>query len=121
MQVKLDLNDKGNVHSADGYRIEDRGRGDGPSAGPASAGLLGSGNRPITDAGLRSLGKSTTLQELYLDNTKITDEGFAQVKELPNLEVVAVSGTQVTGAGLVHVKSAEEPAGAESQQVRRHR
>jgi hypothetical protein len=104
LQVKLDLNDKGNVHSADGTesKIEDAEMIH--FQGLHQLAYLDLGNRPITDEGLRSLGKSATLQELYLDDTKITDEGFAQVKEFPNLEVVAVSGTQVTGAGLVHVK-----------------
>ncbi len=104
LQVKLDLNDKGNVHSADGIesKIEDAGMVH--FQGLHQLAYLDLGKRPITDAGLRSLGKSTTLQELYLDDTKITDEGFALVKDFPNLEVVAVSGTQVTSAGLVHVK-----------------
>jgi hypothetical protein len=104
LQVKLDLNDKGNVFSADGTesKIEDAGMVH--FQGLHQLANLDLSSRPITDAGLKSLGKSTALQELYLFDAKITDAGFAQVKEFPNLEVVGVSGTQVTGAGLVHVK-----------------
>jgi len=105
LNVKLDLNDKGNVHSADGSESKIEDAGIVHLQGLHQLSYLDLCNRPITDGGLRSLGKSVTLQELYLDHTKITDEGFSLVKELPNLEVIAVSGTKVTSAGLSHVKA----------------
>jgi len=104
LKVKLDLNGKGNVHSADGAEstIEDAGMVH--FQGLHQLASLDLSNRTITDAGLKSHGKSTALQELYLEGARITDEGLAQVKEFPNLEVLVVSGTQITGAGLEHVK-----------------
>ncbi len=104
LKVKLDLNGKGNVHSADATESTLDDVGMAHLKGLHQLASLDLTGRPITDAGLQALGKSTTLQELYLENTKVTDAGFAQVKEFPNLEVVSVEGTGVTGAGLENVK-----------------
>lgn len=103
-KVKLDLNDKGNVHSADGTETALEDADLVHFQGLHQLATLDLSTRPITDAGLKSIGKSSTLVELYLDQTRITDEGLAHVKGFPNLEVLVVSGTQITGAGLEHVK-----------------
>jgi hypothetical protein len=104
LKVKLELNDKGNVYTADATEatIEDSGMKH--FRGLHQLVSLDLSDRPITDAGLGELGNSTVLQELYLGNTQVTDDGLAILKALPNLEVLAVSGTQVRGSGLVHLK-----------------
>lgn len=104
-KVKLDLNEQGNVHSADGTETALEDADLVHFRGLHQLATLDLSTRPISDAGLKSLDKSQTLVELYLDGTHITDEGLAHVKEFPNLEVLVISGTQVTGAGLEHVKT----------------
>lgn len=103
-KVKLDANLKGNIYAADGAEstIEDRDMAHFQKLRQLAT--LDLSGRPITDAGLKSLDKSTAITELYLDKTKITDEGLALLDRFPNLEVLALSETAITDAGLAHVK-----------------
>jgi hypothetical protein len=104
LDVKLDLNDKGRVHSADGTESKIEDAAVQHFQGLHQLATIDLSGRPISDAGFRALGGSKVLQELYLDNTRISDESLARVAEFPNLEVLAVAGTGIKGEGLVHLQ-----------------
>ncbi len=57
----------------------------------------------VTDVGAKSLGKITSLTELYLWKTEITDATLAALTGLTKLRVLYVSETKVTDAGMASV------------------
>ncbi len=101
--VLLDLNEKGNVHTADATEAK---IADGDLAhfqGLHHLSTLDLSGRPITDEGMKSLAGLGVLQKLYLDNTQITDEGLKSIESMAHLEVFAMTGAKVVGPGLVHL------------------
>lgn len=58
----------------------------------------------ITDAGLDSVGKLTSLEQLYLDQTEVTDAGIAKLAGLEQLDLLILEGTRVTGGCLDTLK-----------------
>ena len=101
--VELELNDKGNVHSADCTESEVGDKDLQHFKGLHQLSTLELSGRPITDEGMRALAGLTVLQDLYMENAKITDESFATIKTMTNLEVLALPATKVKGPGLVHM------------------
>lgn len=55
----------------------------------------------VTDRGLSSLAKLSTLKVLNLSQTQITDAGLAALKDLPSLEALYLRDLPLTGAGLL--------------------
>ena len=105
LKVKLDLNDKGNVHSADGSEGDHRRRGHGPLPGPSSIGLAGpeqpADHRRRTEIHRQVHDAAGTISGQHArSRTRV----WPKSRTFPNLEVLAVSGNQVTGTGLEHVK-----------------
>lgn len=103
LDVELELNEKGNVHSADCTESEVDDKALENLKGLHQLAVLELSGRPVTDAGLKSIAGLSVLQELYLEDTKVTDESLATIKALANLEVLAMPKTKVTGPGLVHL------------------
>lgn len=101
--VELELNEKGNVHSADCTESEVNDKDLANLTGLHQIAVLELSGRPITDEGAKSLAGLSVLQELYLENAKVTDESLATIKALRNIEVLAMPKTQVKGPGLVHL------------------
>ncbi len=60
--------------------------------------------RDTTDAELKHLKGLTSLQHLFLSETKVTDAGLEHLKGLTKLQSLFLTDTKVTGAGLVHLK-----------------
>ena len=58
----------------------------------------------ITDAQLVHLRALTSLQTLYLTETKVTGAGLVHLKGLTNLKVLRLDRADVTDAGMVHLK-----------------
>jgi hypothetical protein len=58
----------------------------------------------ITDAGLASLSKCTTLTTLHLAGTNITDAGLVHLHSLKGLLLVSVNGTRVSSEGIRKLK-----------------
>jgi Leucine-rich repeat (LRR) protein len=69
---------------------------------------VGFSGKPITDAGLESLGRASRIGELHLDGTAITDAGLKHLKGLTRLMFLDLSDTQVTDAGLEHLTGLAE-------------
>ena len=57
----------------------------------------------VGDEGLRSIAKLTTLVRLGLGNTKVTDRGVELLKALPQLQELYLSGTAVTDNGMLAI------------------
>jgi serine/threonine protein kinase len=55
-------------------------------------------NTKITDAGLATVGKISSMVELYLDGTKITDAGIQQLGNCRKLEMLTLSNTAISDA-----------------------
>jgi len=102
--VRVELNDKGNVHTADTTEAEIADDDLAHFEGLFHLSTLDLSGRPITDEGMTSLAGLHVLQKLYLDKTQITDGGLASIEGMANLEVLAMQGTKVVGPGLVHLK-----------------
>jgi hypothetical protein len=58
---------------------------------------------PITDAGLRHVGRAPSLLSLSLTRTDVTDAGLAELSGVIGLEELRLDETAITDAGLVHV------------------
>lgn len=101
--VELELNEKGNVLSADCTESEVSDKDLQNLSGLHQLAVLELSGRPITDEGAKALASLKVLQELYLENTKVTDASLATIKALTNLEVLAMPKTKVAGPGLVHL------------------
>ena len=54
---------------------------------------------PVSDAGLKELGKLDQLQTLTLTNSLVTDAGMKELKSLKNLEMLSLNQTKVTARG----------------------
>jgi len=65
---------------------------------------------PITDAGLRSVGRLTALGYLDLSESGVTDQGLEHLDGLVKLYSLDVCGCPINGAGLRHLKSLPELA-----------
>ncbi|PWU00178.1 MAG: hypothetical protein C5B52_09305 [Bacteroidetes bacterium] len=59
----------------------------------------------LSDSGMRSIGKLTSLIRLSLDNTKITDKGLAQLQGLNHLKYLNLVGTNTSANGVIQLKS----------------
>jgi hypothetical protein len=62
----------------------------------------------VTDTGLATVSKMSSLERLHLENTAVTDAGIANLAGLRSLEYINLYGTKVTDAGiakLAEVKS----------------
>lgn len=103
--VQLDLNDKGNVYSADASESELDDTAMAHFGGLYQLSSLDVSNRPITDAGLKALPVSTVLQELYLDNCRASDQALEHLADFSNLEIISLRGTEVKGPGLSHLQA----------------
>jgi beta-lactamase regulating signal transducer with metallopeptidase domain/protocatechuate 3,4-dioxygenase beta subunit/Leucine-rich repeat (LRR) protein len=57
----------------------------------------------VTDDGLKHIGELTNLRELSLPGNRITSAGLAWLADLKNLTKLDISNNQVTDAGLVHI------------------
>ncbi|MBC8871318.1 MAG: hypothetical protein H8E44_17980 [Planctomycetes bacterium] len=101
--VELELNDKGNVHSAVCTESEVGDKDLQHFKGLHQLSTLELSGRPITDEGMKALAGLNVLQDLYMEDAKITDESFATIKTMTNLEVLALPATKVKGPGLVHM------------------
>ena len=62
--------------------------------------ILQIGRTQIGDAGLESIGKIPSLEELYAAETRVTDSGLKHLKGLSRLRVLDVYKTKVTWAGV---------------------
>jgi hypothetical protein len=65
--------------------------------------VLDLGDRPLTDAELKSVGRFAGLRALLCRRANITDEGLASVAQLKNLRVLSLEGTLITDDGLRHL------------------
>jgi hypothetical protein len=55
----------------------------------------------VTDGGMEFVGKLTSLEELYLDQTNVTDRGLSDLKGLKSLKKLGLSGAMLaSGRGL---------------------
>jgi hypothetical protein len=55
----------------------------------------------VTDGGMEFVGKLTSLEELYLDQTNVTDRGLSDLKGLKSLKKLSLSGAMLaSGRGL---------------------
>jgi hypothetical protein len=61
-------------------------------------------NSRLTDAGLRLLAKTKSLEELYLRGERMGDAGLVYLRDLPRLKYLALYGSHFTDAGMVYVK-----------------
>jgi DNA-binding beta-propeller fold protein YncE len=61
-------------------------------------------NVPLTDTGLAHLAGLTNLRKLLLAHTKVTDGGLAHLRALTNLEELSLDHTAITDAGLAHLR-----------------
>jgi hypothetical protein len=102
--VKLELNDQGNVHTADATESKLEDAGVKHLGGLAQLTVLDLSGRPVTDQALASLAGLKVLQTLYLNDTQVGDQGLQAIAGLVNLETLAVQKTKVTGAGLAHLE-----------------
>ncbi len=62
------------------------------------------GNRPLSDACLRSVGRLPRLRWLFLAGCRITDAGLEHLCHATSLRVLVLSSTQVTDAGVRRLK-----------------
>ena len=58
----------------------------------------------ITDEGLASIAKLSTLADLWLTGGKVTDEGLRQLATLHNLEMVGLEEMEYKGRGIGYLK-----------------
>lgn len=58
---------------------------------------------PVTDAGLKEIGRIVTLQELSLAGTKITNKGLVYLSQLKDLRTLDLTGAPVTDDGLASI------------------
>ncbi|MFO0882767.1 MAG: hypothetical protein U0894_01025 [Pirellulales bacterium] len=58
----------------------------------------------VTDAGVASLTKQTSLEVLNLQNTKVTDACMDSLLKMPNLRKINIEGTAITDAGLAKLQ-----------------
>lgn len=65
---------------------------------------LKAGETSITDNGMASIAKLTTLIKLSLDRTKITDKGIALLQPLSKLQYLNIVGTDITANGIITLK-----------------
>jgi hypothetical protein len=63
------------------------------------------GGTAITDTGMASIAKLTTLVKLSLDNTAITDKGIALLQPLSKLQYLNIVGTAITTQGILALKA----------------
>jgi len=54
----------------------------------------------VSDGGMEHIGKITSLEELYLNQTIVTDRGLADLKGLKKLKKLGLSGALASGLGL---------------------
>lgn len=54
----------------------------------------------VSDGGMEHIGKITSLEELYLNQTIVTDRGLADLRGLKNLKKLGLSGALASGLGL---------------------
>jgi hypothetical protein len=54
----------------------------------------------VSDGGMEYVGRITSLEELYLNQTIVTDRGMADLKNLKKLKKLGISGTLASGRGL---------------------
>lgn len=66
---------------------------------------LKAGETSITDNGMASIAKLTTLIKLSLDRTKITDKGIAMLQPLSKLQYLNIVGTDITTNGIITLKA----------------
>jgi uncharacterized membrane protein/mono/diheme cytochrome c family protein len=66
---------------------------------------LKAGETAITDNGMASIAKLTTLIKLSLDRTKITDKGIALLLPLSKLQYLNIVGTDITTNGIITLKA----------------
>ena len=59
---------------------------------------------PLTDEGLRHVGRLQQLRRVSLWETRITDEGIAHLADLTKLEVLDIHHTRLTEAALEHFR-----------------
>ncbi|MFT3749708.1 MAG: hypothetical protein QM768_15380 [Agriterribacter sp.] len=69
---------------------------------------LKAGGTSITDNGLASIAKLTTLTRLSIDYTTITDKGVAQLQTLSKLQYLNIVGTDITTNGVIALKGLPE-------------
>ncbi|MBN8789095.1 MAG: hypothetical protein J0I84_18600 [Terrimonas sp.] len=69
---------------------------------------LKAGGTSITDNGLASIAKLTTLTRLSVDYTQITDKGIAQLQSLSKLQYLNIVGTEITTQGIITLKGLPE-------------
>ena len=69
--------------------------------------VLDLGDRPLTDAELKSVGRFAGLRALLCRRANVTDEGLAAVAQLKNLRVLSLEGTLITDDGLRHLARLE--------------
>ncbi len=62
------------------------------------------GGTAVGDDGLKLLSTLTSLEVLWLANSKVTDRGITHLQELPNLRLVDLRKTQTTQAGIEQLK-----------------
>lgn len=67
-----------------------------------------SGSRAVTDDGILTLARLTSLASLDLSGTAVTDRGLAVLRSLPALRVLSLSGTRVTDAGIAELSHCDE-------------
>jgi len=104
LEVKLDVDDKGMVVSADATESQVDDASLKHFQGLSHLASLDLSNRPVTDDGFSSLGSLKVLQELYLNNTQVSDAILPRVGTLKNLEILALGETKVAGSGLAELK-----------------
>jgi Leucine-rich repeat (LRR) protein len=68
------------------------------------------GATPITDAGLKVIGRMSNLKCLRLGDTQITDAGLAEIRGLKSLTFLGLDSTRISDAGLKHVKELQSLA-----------
>ncbi len=63
------------------------------------------GNKTMTDAGLKHIGKLVTLRKLYFSETRLTGAGLIHLKNLRKLVWLQLSDSPITDEGLKHLKA----------------
>lgn len=66
---------------------------------------LKAGGTALTDNGMASVAKLTTLVKLSLNNTAITDNGIALLQSLSRLQYLNIIGTDITTQGMITLKT----------------
>ena len=63
---------------------------------------------PVTNDGLKHLGKLTQLERLTLKGTKISDQGLVHLRGLHRLREIDLSQSKIEGPGLLHLVRTRE-------------